>query len=130
MYKKRLFYCIMVSIAILIYACNNRQSVVISGTISEFHRGDTVYVTLTKNWESIRSAPDNFSIDKKGNFVLEFSVGRIPPPITFVKNGTLHARLSMHNILEYSPIVVDEMSGNAFKINVGTDGIARAEVKL
>jgi hypothetical protein len=110
--------------------CFQTYHVVVEGSLEEYRRGDSVFVSLTKNWESIRLAPDRFEIKPNGSFVLEFAVRCAPPPVTFVKNGKTYAMLTVHNLRDPCPFVVDEDRGKTFDISVDKKRSARVKVRL
>jgi hypothetical protein len=90
--------------AILVAAwigCKNSADVTISGTIGGLTPEDTVFVTLSKDWERQRVPPISFDINPDGRFALRTTIATRPPPITFVKNGQLLAhgiRAFMHSL--------------------------------
>jgi hypothetical protein len=111
-------------------SCRQKFLVTITGTLTDFARGDTVFVTLTTGWENVTSPPDSFSVDKRGNYRLLIRSGRQSPPITFVKNNQLYSRLKVFDIDQFSPVILNEMNGNIYKIIVDSDSTAHAELKL
>jgi hypothetical protein len=118
--------CLLVGLT----SCKGRYTVNLTGKISDFSRGDSVFVTLTDGWENATSSPDTFAIDKRGSFSLRLTIGSYPPPVTFVKNDYLYARLRFYDMNDFSPVVVDEVSGKVFKLTVESDSCARADIQL
>jgi hypothetical protein len=93
----------------LLAGCDGRADVIITGKISKWSKRDTMYVSLTRNWESIRLDPKRFDVKRNGAYELEFSVGRNPPPVTFVRNNSAYAVLTLNNLRGPSPLAVDEI---------------------
>jgi hypothetical protein len=100
-----------------------------TGTISGWSRSDTMFVTLTRKWESIRRAPKRFTIQPSGDFELEFTAGRNPPPVTFVKNNAVYAVLTINNLRGPSPLVIDETRNIVFEIKYD-NGLFLVKLKL
>jgi hypothetical protein len=126
----KVHWIVLCLIAGTLVSCQPTYVVTLTGTLADFARGDTVFVTLTEGWENVTSPPDSFSIDKKGKFMLMIRSGRRSPPITFVKNNSLYCRLKLFDIDQFSPVILNEMNGNISKITVDSDSTAHAELKL
>jgi|GEM_PF-5695667 len=102
--------------AALAAGCDGRGNVLMTGTITAWSGRDTMYVTLTRNWEQIRMAPKRFMVQPSGYFELEFTVGRNPPPVTFIKNNSVYAVLTLRNLWDESPVVIDETRNTVFDV--------------
>ncbi len=111
-------------------ACDGRGNVLITGKLTEYSPRDSVFVTLTHNWESILMAPTRFDVQKTGRFELEFTVGRRAPPITFIKNRTVYAKLTVQGLWEHSPVLIDEISGKVFDLKYEENGQFTARIEL
>jgi hypothetical protein len=111
-------------------SCLQPWTVIIEGTVSEYRNRDSVFVSLTSNWESIQLAPDRFTIDAKGQFTLQFKVWGAPPPVTFIKNNHEYARLSVRGLRDPSPYVYDETNGTTYELRIDSKKTARVKVKL
>lgn len=103
-------------IACVLAGCDGRGNVLMTGTIHGWSDRDTMYVTLTRNWEQIRLAPKRFQVMPTGYFELEFGVGRNPPPVTFIRNNRIYAILTLQNLWDQSPVVLDETRGTVFDV--------------
>ena len=111
--------------------CTGRGKVLISGTITDYvHGRDSIFVSLTQNWESIRLAPSRFGMRPDGSFELEFSVGKNPPPASFIKNNTLYARLMLKSLWDPSPVIIDDVRNKIFDVQVKENGLFVAQVEL
>jgi hypothetical protein len=118
-----------VGLCLGVVGCRSYE-VTITGEITRYDPVDTVFVTLTKTWDTITAPPERFTIDSSGRFELVFTTGVLRPPITFVKNDTLYARLTTHNLGEVSPILYDEVRNRSFELVLEDNRTARAEVIL
>jgi hypothetical protein len=110
--------------------CDGRGDVLIRGTIADYRARDSIFVSLTHNWEQIQLAPTRFNIQGSGYYELEFTVGRRPPPVTFVKNGEVYAKLIIHSLWEPSPVIIEEIRNEVFDVKVQQNGLFVAEVDL
>jgi hypothetical protein len=120
---------ILVIIVLLSYGCENRAHVIITGKVPRWGKRDTMFVSLTKNWESIRLAPDRFEILRNGEFELEFTTGRNPPPVTFIRNREAYAVLTINNLDGPSPMIVDEMRNKMAELKL-ENGVYRVRIDL
>ena len=130
MHLRKAFAILSCFIPVIPLSCKYGSDVRITGTITHYVQGDTIFVSLTSNWESIRRAPRHFSIDESGRYELAFSVGRKPPPVTFIKNGIVYAKLTLQNFKDHSPVIVDEMRSKVVEIQMTGDDEFQAEIDL
>jgi hypothetical protein len=128
---RTIFFSIAVLLICACIFCYGRGNVLITGTITQYNaRTDSIFVTLTHNWESIMLAPDNFTIKSNGRFELQFRVGRNPPPVTFIKNRSVYAKLMLKSLWDPSPVIIDEVRNEIFDVKVKENGLFTAKVDL
>jgi hypothetical protein len=119
------------AVLVLSMGCNGRGNVLITGKILEYNRRtDSVFVSLTHNWESIMLSPDRFDMRPDGTFELEFRVGSNPPPVTFVKNRSVYAKLMLKSLWDPSPVVIDEVRNKIFDVRVEENGLFVVHAEL
>ncbi|MBD3393178.1 MAG: hypothetical protein GF418_13705 [Chitinivibrionales bacterium] len=117
-------------VLLALFAGCDRGKVLITGRLTDYKPRDSVLVSLTRNWEQIRLEPQAFTVKRSGEFELEFTVGRNPPPVTFVKNGKLYARLVFHSLWQPSPVLIDEVRNQVFELSIKENGLFTARVDL
>jgi hypothetical protein len=121
---------VAVCVAMALAGGRNEADVSINGTIAGLAPGDSVFVTLSRDWNKGVVAPVLFQLDEGGKFALRMQIGSPPPPVTFVRNGTALARLEFKDTWGYSPIVVDKIGGKEFPLTVKSEGFLTGRVAL
>lgn len=116
--------------ALALGGCRNTADVSIGGTLNGLQEGDSVFVTLSRDWDRGVVAPISFQIDEQGRFALRFEVTGSAPPVTFVKNGTAAARFEFKDTWGYAPVIVEKLSGKEFPVTVKSEGILSARVTI
>jgi hypothetical protein len=119
-----------VALVAVLMACKNSADVYITGSMAELSPKDSVYVTLSRNWERETVSPASFSVDPGGQFALRIDITGRPPPITFVRNGELLARLEFKDTWGYTPVLRDKVGGKEFPVEVVSESFLRAKVLL
>ena len=125
-----LLLCTPLLLAAVLGGCDGRANVLITGRLTDYGPRDSVWVSLTDNWEYVKMAPTRFNIQSSGAFELEFTVGKVPPPVTIVKNGEVYAKLKIHNLWDHSPVIIDEVRGKIFDITIKENSLFTARVEL
>ena len=117
-------------LAAILGGCDGRANLLITGRLTDYGPRDSVWVSLTDNWEYVKMAPTRFNSQPSGTFELEFTVGKVPPPVTIVKNGEVYAKLKIHSLWDPSPAIIDEVRGKIFDIKIKENGLFTARVEL
>ncbi len=107
--------------------CRKSADVSVTGTLSGVLETDSVFVTLSRDWDRGTRAPISFEIDADGRYAIRLSVTSPPPPITFVKNDSAIARLEFRDTWGYAPVLVDRMSGREFPVTVVSELLLNAK---
>ena len=116
--------------ALALAGCKKTAGVSVSGTIAGVQEGDSVFVTLSRDWDKGVVAPISFQMDNEGRFALRFTISGTPPPVTFVKNNQAVARLEMKDAWGYAPVLVDRIGGKEFPVTVVSEGYLTAKVSV
>jgi hypothetical protein len=118
------------SMVVALAGCKKSADVSVSGTISGIQEGDSVFVTLSRDWDKGVVAPISFQIDREGRFALRIVISGTPSPVTFVKNNQALARLELKDAWGYAPVLVDRIGGKEFPVTVVSEGYLTAKVQL
>lgn len=110
--------------------CRIDADVSISGVVGGLQQGDSVFVTLSRDWDGDAVPPISFTMDNEGRFALRFSISGRPRPIAFVKNGELLAHLEWKDASGYAPVLEDKVSGKEFPVTVVSDQFLKAKIHL
>ncbi|MBD3239399.1 MAG: hypothetical protein GF331_02350 [Chitinivibrionales bacterium] len=116
--------------AAIVIGCRNDADVSISGNVNGLQEGDSVFVTLSRDWEDGGVPPISFTMDAEGRFALRFSISGRPQPITFVKNGELLASLEWKDASGYAPVLVERVSGKEFPVSVVSEQFLKARIQI
>lgn len=122
---------LLVTLALAAVAgCKGDADVNIVGNLGPLVPGDSVFVTLSRDWDKGVVAPVSFDINSEGKFVLRFHVHNRPEPVTFVKNDSALACLEFKDTWGYAPVLVDKLSKKEFAVEVVSDEFLKAKVVL
>ena len=120
----------VMAVAAALAGCKKTADVSVTGSIAGLQEGDSVFVTLSRDWDKGVVAPVSFQVDREGRFALRLSVTGTPPPITFVKNNQALARLELKDAWGYAPVLVDRIGGKEFPVTVVSEGYLTAKVQV
>jgi hypothetical protein len=113
--------------AALAVGCKKTADVSVTGRLSGVNEGDSVFVTLSREWDRGITPPISFEMDAEGKFAIRLSVGNPPPPLTFVKNDSAVARLEFKDTWGYAPVLVDRIGGKEFPVTVISESLLSAK---